>query len=79
MPPAYLKSLPVLPSVAIPYWCAGKEQFESAVIAAEVAGRDGKKHRDIYRCRLCGTFHLGSSRNKPRASKAAAAELIRSR
>lgn len=77
---AYLKAPPVLPSVRIPYWCAGKEAFESAVLAADIAARCRAEAREIYRCRTCGSFHIGSqrSRHRPAASATVTAELIRS-
>lgn len=59
MAAAYLKSDPVLPSVRIPYWCAGKHKFESATVAAEVAARN-RHVLQHYRCRHCGHFHIGA-------------------
>jgi hypothetical protein len=79
MPPAYLKGpSDVLPSFSIPYWCAGKEPFDSPGLAAEVAARSKKGPRGHYWCRTCRSFHVGSDANKP-ASKGIVAELVRAR
>jgi hypothetical protein len=65
MPPAYLKGPPgVLPSTNIAYWCAGKERFESPLLAAQVAARAEDKRRDPYRCRSCGGWHIGGGASK---------------
>jgi hypothetical protein len=78
MAPAYLKSKPVLPTVAVPYWCAGTEAFESGRLAAEVAKRNDHKARDVYLGRTCRSYHLGlASKTHKISSKAARAELIR--
>lgn len=75
MPAAYLRAAPVLPSVCIPYWCAGKAKFESAALAAEVAARSHRGPRQHYRC-SCGYFHVGASLVAI-GTRAAARELIR--
>jgi len=36
--------------------CTGKIAFESAVVASVVAR---KKHLQVYRCDICGAFHIG--------------------
>jgi hypothetical protein len=80
MPPAYLRGpTDVLPSVQIPYWCAGKESFDSAVLASEVARRSGKGPREHYWCRSCGSYHVGTHRRGAEAAKFVVAELVRSR
>lgn len=74
---AYLVSAPVLPTIRIPYWCAGKHPFESAVLAAEVAARSNRGVRCSYRCTHCGYFHVGAGHKGVLSSKAAVKELIR--
>lgn len=60
------------------YWCEGKEQFESAVLAQEIAARCKRETREIYHCTACGRFHIGSQSSARRySSKATAATLIR--
>lgn len=74
MSAAYLKAKAVLPSVHIPYWCAGKHRFESPAVARDVALRDrgdkGKgETRHSYYCRSCGGYHVGTEFKKwPRFS-----------
>jgi len=75
---AYLKSAPVLPTVHVPYWCAGKQRFESAVLATQVAARAKREPREIYLCRSCGTYHIGRQNSASTVvSKVAKRELIR--
>lgn len=77
MPPAYLKGpADVLPTIQIQYWCAGKQSFESGVLAAQVAARSNKGARETYWCRSCGSYHIGSAIGSP-SPKAAVAELVR--
>lgn len=58
------------PNRPMPRWlqCTGKEQFDSAMLAAKVARRRNvsKRRRDkldrtlgSYRCHHCGFFHIG--------------------
>lgn len=79
MPPAYLKSPPVIPTIGVAYWCAGKAPFASAHLAMEVAGRSMEKGpRHIYRCRTCGHFHVGTDRRNAGApNKAVLDDLIK--
>lgn len=70
MPPAYLKGpTNVLPTIRIPYWCAGKESFDSGILAQQIAGRSRREHREIYWCRSCGSFHIGGVRRGTEMSK----------
>ncbi len=44
--------------------CDGKTRFEThslaaAVLKARNGGRNGKKNRSVYRCKVCYGFHLG--------------------
>lgn len=43
--------------------CLGKEAFESAALAKEVASRKtrraGKSGLNFYKCGWCGMFHIG--------------------
>lgn len=48
--------------------CHGKERFECKTHADRVARRKNRSkkqkagfHSDVYRCRTCGGFHVGSS------------------
>lgn len=82
MPPAYIKgpTAGILPSTQIPYWCAGKESFESGMLAAQVAGRhNGKGPRTTYYCRTCGSYHVGTDNGSEPAPKSIVAELVRRR
>ncbi len=54
--------------------CTGKEAFTSALTAHEVNRRRNRARRhldrgrsvgDVYRCRFCGWFHIGSAEHAP--------------
>ena len=77
MPPAYLKGPPALPSTNIAYWCFGKERFESAILANEVAQREPSKNREGYRCRSCGGWHIGTPLKGAPASRKVRDQTIR--
>jgi hypothetical protein len=48
--------------------CFGKSRFDSPAAAHNLLGRyrknnrrrNGREHLDVYRCRFCGGWHLGS-------------------
>lgn len=61
MSAAYLKAPEALPSTQIPYWCAGKQSFDSPVHAHLASGRRRDCPREHYRCRSCGKFHVGTA------------------
>lgn len=41
--------------------CDGKERFESAALAHQIAGRRKDRRWDIYRCQFCGFYHAGTA------------------
>lgn len=49
--------------------CAGKKGIETRELAMRVAGRIAhsktQRRRDVYRCRACGLWHLGSPSRRP--------------
>lgn len=69
MPPAYLKGPPAAAANRINWWCDGKEPFESAVIAHEVAARRNEMVREAYRCSACGVWHIGRPVRDPTPNK----------
>lgn len=78
LPAAYLKGPDALPTIGVPHWCAGKERFESAVLAQRITDRKRELNRQVYWCRCCGSFHIGSAYKEANtASKAIRAELVR--
>lgn len=76
MSAAYLKAPEALRSTQIPFWCAGKVGFDSAVLAYIAATRSRDKRREHYRCGSCGKFHIGEVGGKS-TSHASAIGLIR--
>jgi hypothetical protein len=50
---------------ASPYACLGKHRYESRALAQEVCARMRRRHDrgrfNVYRCRVCGGFHIGSN------------------
>lgn len=76
MPAAYLKAPEAIPTNRIPYWCAGRVRFESAVLAYQVASRRPDKHREHYVCSACGGFHLGTQHGAT-TSRKMTRELVR--
>ncbi len=76
MSAAYLKAPWALPSTQIPFWCAGKVAFDSAILAHAAAIRRRDCPREHYRCRGCGKFHVGSLGNGS-VTNASAIGLIR--
>lgn len=38
--------------------CSGKKSFDSWKLAAEACGR--RPRREVYRCRFCRMFHVGT-------------------
>lgn len=77
MSAAYLKGPKAQRIINVPHWCEGKHRFESGMTAAQVAALS-RYPMDIYRCGLCGGFHIGSaiSDHKTGSTKIAR-ELIR--
>lgn len=55
------------------FWesCTGKEPFESAAVARQVARRMSQrgKHVTSYRCDVCGLWHCGNPIKPPRFGK----------
>ena len=39
--------------------CLGKKSFDSVALAKQAAKR--RKGRDVYRCNVCGMFHVGGN------------------
>lgn len=46
--------------------CRGKQAFEDATVAREVAARMRRRRRpvSVYRCAHCGRWHIGSGRGE---------------
>lgn len=44
--------------------CSGKVGFDDVKQAREVVNRRGHGHADVYRCRWCNRWHLGTSQER---------------
>lgn len=56
--------------------CVGKERFKSAKLAHQVARRSVMV-RSVYRCIICGGWHLGASEPDVNAQWRRKANLVR--